>query len=74
MDDLSARDLFDVILLRNVMIYFDATTRAGLVGRLQRMLTPGGHLLVGHAESLNGLPTHLRPVRPSIYRLPSPHE
>lgn len=42
----------DVILCRNVMIYFDTETRRRLVARFARRLRPGGHLLVGRSESL----------------------
>lgn len=40
----------DLILCRNVMIYFDETTITRVVGGLQRTLAPEGWLLVGHAE------------------------
>lgn len=59
---------FDVIFLRNVMIYFDDATKREVVARLVPMLRPGGHFLIGHSESLNGLTTSLRAVAPSIYR------
>ena len=58
---------FDIILVRNVMIYFDAATREALIRECARMLRPGGFLLVGHAESLNGLNTGLACLRPSVY-------
>lgn len=60
---------FDVILLRNVMIYFDLDIKRALVPRLQDRLVPGGHLIVGSSESLNSIPSRLRMVEPSIYRL-----
>ena len=43
---------FDAIFCRNVMIYFDADTKATLIGRLHAMLKSGGWLYVGHSESL----------------------
>lgn len=43
---------FDVVLCRNVLIYFDAQTRAQVVERLYDALNDGGYLLVGYAESL----------------------
>lgn len=58
---------FDLIFCRNVMIYFDAPTRARVVERLLRHLTPGGYLLVGHAESLTGVSSQLRHVIPTVY-------
>lgn len=41
----------DVILCRNVLIYFDDDTIRAVVRRLYRALTPGGWLIVGHAEA-----------------------
>lgn len=57
----------DIILVRNVMIYFDNDVRKALIDECRRLLKPGGFLLVGHAESLNGLVTGFKGVRPSIY-------
>lgn len=57
----------DVILVRNVMIYFDATVRRNLVAECHRLLRPGGYLLVGHAESLTGTTRDFQCLRPSIY-------
>lgn len=59
---------FDVILLRNVMIYFDAETKARIIERLTERLLPGGHLLIGHCDTLNGVPHTLTMLKTSIYR------
>jgi chemotaxis protein methyltransferase CheR len=67
---LPALGKFDVIFLRNVMIYFDADTKRQVVARLVEQLQPGGYLIVGHSESLNGLTNRLVTVKPTIYRLP----
>ncbi|MDP2824726.1 MAG: protein-glutamate O-methyltransferase CheR [Sulfuritalea sp.] len=61
---------FHVIFLRNVMIYFDSDTKRKVVERLTQKLHPGGYFIVGHSESLNGLTERLRPIKPTIYRLP----
>jgi chemotaxis protein methyltransferase CheR len=61
---------FDVIFLRNVMIYFDAPTKREVVAHLLPHLARGGHIIVGHSESLNGLSDGLQSVQPSIYRKP----
>lgn len=59
---------FDLILLRNVMIYFQPETKRALVARLLEKLRPGGWIYVGHSESLNGLTESVVQVKPSIYR------
>lgn len=45
----------DVIFCRNVMMYFDEAEQKRLIEKFARCLNPGGHLLVGHAESLLGI-------------------
>jgi len=61
---------FDVIFLRNVMIYFDMDTKRQVVANLLTRLKPGGHFIVGHSESLNGITDKLITIRPTIYRKP----
>jgi chemotaxis protein methyltransferase CheR len=61
---------FDLIFLRNVMIYFDNDTKRDVVRRIMALLKPGGHLLIGHSESLNGLVDELQSVMPAVYRKP----
>lgn len=61
---------FDLILLRNVMIYFDAPTKQQVVARIVSCLRPGGHLMIGHSESLATVASNLQPIAPSIYRRP----
>jgi len=68
--DLSKLGSFDVILLRNVLIYFDLPTKQEVVARVLRQLRPGGYLLVGHSESLNGVTDEASMVTPSVYRKP----
>ena len=57
----------DIVFCRNVMIYFDNTTRTSLLSEIHRLLKPGGFLLVGHSESLTGLTSGFKALRPSIY-------
>lgn len=60
---------FDLIFCRNVMIYFDAASRARIVDRLLNFLAPRGYLFVGHAESLSGVSDRIRHVMPTVYAL-----
>lgn len=63
-----AREPFQVIFCRNVMMYFDKATQQNIVERLAACLTRGGYLFVGHSESLTGVEHGLQYVRPAVYR------
>jgi chemotaxis protein methyltransferase CheR len=58
---------FDIIFCRNVMIYFDQAVRQRVISAMECLLRPGGYLLTGHAETLSGVCTRLRMIRPSIF-------
>lgn len=60
----------DVIFLRNVMIYFDQETKRKVVANLASRLKPGGHFIIGHSETLNGICETLKSIAPTIYRKP----
>jgi chemotaxis protein methyltransferase CheR len=61
---------FDVIFLRNVMIYFNDETKRQVVARVLSLLKPGGHFCIGHSESLNEISNAVQMLSPSIYRKP----
>jgi len=60
------RDL-DVIFLRNVLIYFDSPTQERVLAAMASHLRPGGHLVVGHSESMTVRLPGLRHVAPAVY-------
>ncbi len=62
------KDEFDAVLCRNVMIYFDRATQQQLVTGISRHMAPSGYLMIGHSESLVGLPIPFRCLRPSYYQ------
>lgn len=68
LDGWDFRQNFDVIFLRNVMIYFDTETKRGLSQRMLDRLEKEGVLVVGHAESLSGLIDGLERNGQSVYR------
>ncbi|MCH8497175.1 MAG: protein-glutamate O-methyltransferase CheR [Marinobacter sp.] len=47
---------FDIIFCRNVLIYFSAELKKDILTRMHGALNPGGYLILGASESLNGLP------------------
>lgn len=47
---------FDIILCRNVLIYFSVDLKKDILTRMHAALNPGGYLILGASESLNGLP------------------
>jgi chemotaxis protein methyltransferase CheR len=58
---------FDLVFCRNVLIYFDAASRAGVVERLLEHVAPDGLFFLGHAETLNNVTTRARAVIPTVY-------
>ncbi|MDD4944507.1 protein-glutamate O-methyltransferase CheR [Rhodoferax sp.] len=62
--------LFDLVFLRNVMIYFNQDTKRDVVARVISTLKPGGYFCIGHSESLNDISSAVRMVAPSIYQKP----
>jgi chemotaxis protein methyltransferase CheR len=61
---------FDVVFLRNILIYFNSDTKRQVIDRVTSALRPGGYLLISHAETLMGLDTGLEMVAPSVYQRP----
>lgn len=70
-DSYPARGAFDLILCRNVLIYFDPEARRETLSRLAERLAPGGYLLLGHAERPDRALDHLQRVSATVYRAPT---
>jgi chemotaxis protein methyltransferase CheR len=67
--ELWAPEKYDVIFCRNILMYFTPDSARALVTSLTRSLAPGGHLFIGHAETLRGLSNdyHLRHTHGAFY-------
>jgi chemotaxis protein methyltransferase CheR len=59
---------FDVVFLRNVLIYFSLQTRQLVISQVEQLLLPGGYLFVSHSENLQGIDHRLAVMQPSVYR------
>ena len=59
---------FDVILLRNVLIYFDAPTKERVINHLLPALKPKGYFIIGHCDALAGVTHSLTACSASVYR------
>ena len=65
----------DIIMCRNVIIYFDTSAKARAVNSFFRKLVPDGYLLLGHSESLMNITTVFRLkhlARVMVYQKPGP--
>jgi chemotaxis protein methyltransferase CheR len=62
---------FDVVFLRNVLIYFDGPTKQKVVRRVVDAIKPGGYLFTSHVESLHGVIDTLQMLRPSVFLKPN---
>jgi len=76
-DKIALLGSMDVILCRNVIIYFDLETKKRVIDTFHDKLRPGGYLLLGHSESLINVSSafelkHLK--RDLVYRRPVPGE
>ena len=67
-DNYNFKKPIQVIFCRNVMIYFDTPTREGIAKRFAKILAKGGHLFIGHSESLSSLNVGLQYVKPAVYK------
>jgi chemotaxis protein methyltransferase CheR len=61
------RGPIDIVFCRNVMIYFDNSTKERLVSEIYRLLKPGGYLMLGHAENLTLIKHNFKYIKPSVF-------
>ncbi len=59
---------FDALFCRNVVIYFDKPTQKALFDRFADNIVPGGHLFIGHSESLFKVTDRFELIGQTIYR------
>ncbi|MBE7411110.1 MAG: protein-glutamate O-methyltransferase CheR [Leptospiraceae bacterium] len=59
---------FNVVFLRNVMIYFDNDTRKKIIENILPTIEDKGYLFIGHSETLFGITDSLKNIKPTIYQ------
>ncbi|MAL16837.1 MAG: chemotaxis protein CheR [Balneola sp.] len=59
---------FQVIMCRNVMIYFNRETQQKVVDKFYDQLEPGGYLFLGHSESVSSNNKGFKNMAPAVYQ------
>jgi chemotaxis protein methyltransferase CheR len=60
---------FDIVFLRNVLIYFSAADQEKVLANVRRAMKPNASLILGESESLSRLKTQFKYHMPLIYKL-----
>lgn len=68
MEPVMAKNKYDVIFCRNVMIYFNAETKINIVNKFYEATKTGGYLMIGHAETIQRDRSKYLYVNPAIYK------
>jgi chemotaxis protein methyltransferase CheR len=63
---------FDLIFVKNVLIYFDAASKKLALANILPLLAPGGALVTAAAEGVSTLVNDLTKIKPWLYRAPGP--
>ena len=62
LDSFAGFGQFDIVFCRNVLIYFDQTTKVDILGRIAKTMAPDGYLVLGAAETVVGLTDAFKPA------------
>lgn len=71
LENFSSLGQFDIVFCRNVLIYFDNTTKVDILGRIAKMMPADGFLVLGAAETVVGLTDAFKPMtdKRGLYQL-----
>lgn len=74
LESFGAIGVADIVMMRNVLIYFDVETKRQILAKVRRVLAPDGFLFLGGAETTMGIDDHFERLsndRGGCYRLKS---
>ena len=66
-DNYFLNDEFDLVFLRNTLIYFNPQVQQKVLTKVLNNIKTGGYLIIGHSESLINMNLPIRSIVPSIY-------
>lgn len=61
---------FDIVILKNVLIYFDEASKRKVIANIRNKIVPGGLLVAGVAEGISDLVKDLKRHQPWLYEMP----
>ena len=64
---------FDLLLLKNVLIYFDAISKTTVLHNVRAALPPGGLLMAGATEGVSDMLRDFQRLEPWLFRKPTSH-
>ncbi len=67
-DSWPLKGYFQLIMCRNVMIYFNRQTQEQIIRKFSQLLEPGGYIFLGHSESMNASALGFHNVAPAVYQ------
>jgi chemotaxis protein methyltransferase CheR len=67
-DNFQNKPRFDLILIRNVLIYFNSEDQEKVIELMSARLSEDGLLIIGESESLSHITTKFKPIEPLIYQ------
>lgn len=74
LDPLVNEGPFDIVFLKNVLIYFDTESKKRVIGNVTKVIREGGYLVAGAAEGISDLVRSFQRLQPWLYRVPEAKE
>jgi chemotaxis protein methyltransferase CheR len=61
---------FDLVFVKNVLIYFDDASKRTVMGHIRRLIKPGGVLVAGAAEGVSDIVRDMKRLQPWLFQAP----